>query len=137
MKKILLGVAFVLSAQLPAAVSAKPDFVFDRVTVNQVNSAVFEAIPRGSAGTGGLWCAASEYAVRKLDANWRQDLYVVRGYAQSVTTGRPTSVQFTLDPQAAGVTPQPSGFGSGIQSGANVTVQMANTRCNRNSVGND
>ncbi|MCL6284752.1 hypothetical protein M3P21_14540 [Ruegeria sp. 2012CJ41-6] len=127
MKTPLLTTAFTLCAHAALALGQSPDFVFDRVNINQVDSAVFEAIPRGAASTDRIWCAASEYAVRRLGADWRQKLYVERGYARSVTTGRPTSVQFTLDPKATGLQTKEPGFG--FQPGANVTVQLANTRC--------
>lgn len=127
MKKLLLPAALAVVGQTALASGETPDFVFDRVNINQVNSNVFEAIPRGGANMDRIWCAASEYAVRRLGADWQQKLYVERGYGRSETTGRPTSVQFTLDPTATGVTPRDRGFG--FQPGANVSIQLANTRC--------
>ncbi|MDP5216628.1 hypothetical protein Q5Y75_05310 [Ruegeria sp. 2205SS24-7] len=131
MRQALAIATFALAAQSVSASGQSPDFVFNKVAVNQVNSAIFETSPRGTSRTDNFWCAASEYAVRRLGADWKQNLYVVRGYARSQTTGSPTSVQFTLDPGAANVRSKSSGFGSGFNPGANVTVQKANTRCNR------
>lgn len=130
MKNMIALAAFALTAQTLSA-SVGPDFVFNGIKVNQVNSAIFETSPGRSSRSDNMWCAASEYARRKLGASWQQELYVVRGYAPSQTTGSPTSVQFTLDPKAAGLTADNPGFGSGFQAGANVSVQQASIRCNR------
>ncbi|MFA3915920.1 hypothetical protein [Ruegeria hyattellae] len=127
MKTLFLPAALAVVTQATLASGATPDFVSNRVNINQVNANVFEAIPRGATNTDRIWCAASEYAVRRLGADWRQSLYVERGYGRSVTTGRPTSVQFTLDPKDTGLAPRESGFS--FQAGANVSIQLANTRC--------
>ncbi|TMV08046.1 hypothetical protein FGK63_11410 [Ruegeria sediminis] len=98
--------------------------------VNQVDNAVFEVIPRGRSNTNFYWCSASDYARRVLGAGWQDRIYIARGYGPSVTTGRKTAVQFTLNPQAAGVTPLESGgFRSGLQAGDSMSVQQANAYC--------
>lgn len=98
--------------------------------VNQVDEFVFEVIPRGRSRTDDYWCSAADYARRVLGADWRQRIYIVRGYGPSVTTGRKTAVQFTLDPVAAGVAPLDSGgIRSGLRAGDSMTVQRANAFC--------
>lgn len=98
--------------------------------VNQASEAVFEVVARGRSRTNDYWCSASEFARRVLGAGWRDQIYVVRGYGPSVTTGRRTAVQFTLDPQAAGVTPLDGGvIVSGWTVGDGMSIQRANGFC--------
>ena len=98
--------------------------------VNQVDDFVFEVIPRGRSRTDDYWCSAADYARRVLGAGWKQRVYIVRGYGPSVTTGRKTAVQFTLQPEAAGVVPLDSGgIRSGLKPGDSMTVQRANGLC--------
>lgn len=100
------------------------------VRVNPVNSAIFEVVPRGSGRTNDFWCGASEYARRALGAGWKTQIYVARGRDVSVTTGRRSSVQFTIDPQAAGITPVDGGFfRSGFTVGDSMSVSQANGLC--------
>ncbi len=96
----------------------------------QVNNAVFEVVPRGRSRTNDYWCAAADFARRGLGAGWRQQIYIVRGYGPSEATGRKTAVQFTLDPQAAGVTPlEGGGIRTGFQPGDSMSIQQANGFC--------
>lgn len=105
------------------------------VRVNQVNSAVFEAVPRSSGNGGIVWCAASEYARRSLNASWQTNVYVVRGWGPSETTNRRSAVQFTIDPTAAGITPTgPSRSLNAFPVGDHMTVQRANGFCEEQPV---
>lgn len=131
MKQFLMAATLVASSIGAHAAVATPDYIYQRVEVNRVNSAVFEVSSRNAARPSDYWCGASKYAIRKLGASWRQKLYVVRGYAPGEVSGRPSTIQFTLDPAAAGLTSQSAGFGTGFKSGANVSVQLANTMCNK------
>lgn len=99
--------------------------------VAQVDNLVFEVVAR-SAGSGpDYWCGASDYARRALGAGWRTQIYIARGRGTSVTTGRRSAVQFTLDPTAAGVTPiDPSLSLNALKTGDHMSVQQANTYCN-------
>lgn len=100
------------------------------VRVNPVNSAIFEVVPRGSGRTNDIWCGASEYARRALGAGWKTRVYVARGRDVSVTTGRRSSVQFTIDPRAAGITPIEGGFfRTGFAVGDSMSVSQANGMC--------
>ena len=126
------GVALILGAAI-----ALPD-IGDAFTskrgarVNPVNDIVFEVVPRNSGSGEVIWCAAADYAQRELRAPWQARIYVVRGRGPSVTTGRRTAVQFTLDPTAAGVTPiTPSLSLNSLQAGDNMTVQNGHTYCQR------
>lgn len=97
-----------------------------------VNNAVFEVVPRGSGIGPDFWCGAAEYARRELGAAWSDKIYIARGRGQSVTTGRRSSVQFTLNPEAAGITPiEPSLSLNALKVGDNMSVTQANGYCNR------
>lgn len=98
--------------------------------VNPVNNAVFEVVPRSSGNGPIFWCAAADYARRALGASWTTRIYIVRGRGVSETTGRRSSVQFTLDPAAAGIQPtQPSVALNALRTGDNMSVQEANSYC--------
>lgn len=97
-----------------------------------VNDVVFEVIPRGKQRVGDFWCAASEYARRELGAGWSDRIYLVRGRGPSVTTGRKTAVQFSLTPEAVGVTPlenELTTIRTGLKVGDNMTVNQGNSYC--------
>ncbi|WP_424986492.1 hypothetical protein [Microbulbifer sp. S227A] len=98
--------------------------------VNPVNSTVFEVVPKSSGDGQVFWCSAADYAQRELGASWRDKIYIARGRAPSVTTGRRSSVQFTLDPQAAGITPAPSSLSlNALKVGESMSVQEAHGFC--------
>ena len=101
-------------------------------TVNPVNSAVFEVVPRSSGNGEVFWCGAADYARRVLGAGWQDRIYIARGRGESVTTGRRSAVQFTLDPAAAGITPaeQQSLSLNSLRVGESMSVQQANNYCN-------
>ena len=94
-----------------------------------LSNTVFEVIPRGRTDVDGYWCAASDFARRTLGADWKQRIYVKRGYGPSEATGRRTAVQFSLTPPE-GVQQQTSGvFSAGFQPGFSMSVSAANGRC--------
>jgi len=130
MKPISLFLA-VLSAVLLSLPVGADAFSGRRDTrVNPVSDVVFEVIARGAAGAGDYWCGAADYAHRALGAPWSARIYIVRGRGPSVTTGRRTAVQFTLRPEAAGVTPiDPSLFLNRMTPGDNMSVTQASTFC--------
>lgn len=126
--------ALALLALLPGLVpDAASAFSGPRGTrVAPVNDAVFEVVARGAGNGSDYWCGAAEYARRQLGAGWSARIYVARGRGQSVTTGRRSAVQFTLDPTAAGITPAaPSLSINSMPVGDNMTVQDGNRLCNR------
>ncbi|MBV1896572.1 MAG: hypothetical protein KUG70_08950 [Rhodobacteraceae bacterium] len=100
------------------------------LTVEPVNSAVFEVNDSKGARAPAYWCAAANYAMRELKAGWKDKLYVARTMGHSAVSDRGNAVQFTVDPAAAGVTA--AGSGSSMESfvvGDNMTLQQANTYC--------
>ncbi len=99
--------------------------------VNPVNSLVFEVVPRNSRGSE-IWCGAADYAHRALGAPWQSRIYVYREMGQSETTGRRTAVQFTMDPQAAGIAPGASSLSlNNFVVGDSMSVQQAFTHCQK------
>ena len=100
--------------------------------VNPVNAAVFEVVPRSGGSGLDYWCGAGDYAQRALRAAWTAPIYIARGLGTSVTTGRRSAVQFTLDPVAAGVTPIASGISiNALRVGESMTVRQAFNYCEK------
>lgn len=130
MQKSGILCAVLLGLTAPAAAYA--DFNAPHgARVNQVDKSVFEVVSRGSGSGPVYWCAAASYARRALGADWHAKIYIARGRGVSVTTGRRSSVQFTMDPAAAGVTPTTSWISmNSLGAGENMSVQEANTYCN-------
>jgi hypothetical protein len=130
--KQILTVGAVL-ALLPALIpDAALAFSGRRGTsVAPVNNLVFEVVARSSGSGPIFWCGAADYARRALGAGWRDTIYIARGRGPSVTTGRRSAVQFTLDAAGAGVTPIPPSLSlNSLKAGDNMSVQQANNYCN-------
>ncbi|AVO39549.1 hypothetical protein [Pukyongiella litopenaei] len=123
---------FVLTAMLAGLVplSALAFSAPHGARVNPVSNAVFEVVPRSSGNGPVFWCAAADYARRALGAPWTARIYIARGRGVSETTGRRSSVQFTLDPAAAGIQPMPPSVSlNALRAGDNMSVQEANSYC--------
>lgn len=130
MKRISLAFAGLsaLILMLPELASAAP--VGRNMRAYPVNDAVFEVIARTAGGSNDYWCGAADYAQRVLGAPWAAQIYVARGRGPSVTTGRRTAVQFTLDAATAGVTPRGKDIVlSRLQPGDHMSVQQAKLYC--------
>lgn len=97
------------------------------VRVNPVGGGVFEAIANSSIPEGHFWCAASEYARRKLNAGWSDQIYLVRGLGPSVTTNRKSAVHFSL--KYAGEPAGKSGLFKRLEVGSRRSVQQGNNEC--------
>jgi len=129
----IFGSVLVL-ALLPAIVPSDAQAFTTRagVRVNPVDASVFEVVPRG--GRANYWCSASEYARRVLGAGWRAEVYIARGLGPSVTTGRRSAVQFTLEQSLAGGA-SAGGFKNHntLKTGESMSVQRANNYCNKST----
>lgn len=100
--------------------------------VNPVDSAVFEVIAPTAAPGGDYWCGAADYAQRALEAPWIARIYIARGRGPSVTTQRRTAVQFTLQPEVAGVQPlDPVFVMNMMKPGDSMTVAHALSFCDQ------
>jgi len=130
-KIITFGAVFaLLTALLPDTASAFSGR--NGTKVAQVNKAVFEVVTRSSGSGPEFWCGAADYARRALGAGWKTEIYIARGRGVSVTTGRRSSVQFTITPDAAGVTPIPPTLSlNSLKAGDHMSVQKANNYCIR------
>ncbi len=130
-------VSFSLAAALALVIpSVGSAFTSKRgAKVNLVNSTVFEVVPSNGGDGQVFWCSAADYAQRELRASWNAQLYIARGRGPSVTTGRRSAVQFTLDPQAASVTPIESSLSlNSLKAGENMTVRRAYDFCAKQSI---
>ncbi|SFT67305.1 hypothetical protein [Sedimentitalea nanhaiensis] len=102
------------------------------VRVNPVNAAVFEVVPRSGGGGDLYWCGAADYAQRALKASWQARVYVARAMGPSETMNKRSAVQFTLDPQAAGITPTESSLSiNSMKVGESMTVQQGFYYCQK------
>ncbi|KIC07796.1 hypothetical protein RA19_21965 [Leisingera sp. ANG-M1] len=128
MKKLFCALGIACLSALPST-SADALTTSRGVRVLPVNDVVYEVVPRGSGGTWTYWCAAAEYARRELGAGWADRFYVVRGRDVSVTTGRRSSVQFTLHPERAGISPKTGWLSLGFQPGESMSVQQGYSYC--------
>ncbi|WP_035920176.1 MULTISPECIES: hypothetical protein [Leisingera] len=127
MKNLLCAASLACLSGIPATADS---FTTTRgVRVLTVNDTVYEVVPRGSGGTWDYWCAAAEYARRELGAGWMDRFYVVRGRDVSVTTGRRSSVQFTLYPKRSGVEPKTGWLSLGFRPGESMSVQQGYSYC--------
>jgi hypothetical protein len=98
--------------------------------VNTMNTEVFEVVSSGAAKGYEYWCAVGDYAQRGRGLPWKANIYVARGLGQSETTEKRSAVQFTFDPQAAGVTASASYRStSDLFVGDNMSVQQAVSQC--------
>lgn len=103
--------------------------------VAQVTNAIFEVVPNGFGNGGVFWCGASEYARLTLGAGWKTKIYVARELGPSVTTGRRSAVQFTLDPAASGITPTGAYRSqNSFKKGESMSVQQAHLLCDQSPV---
>ena len=128
MKKLLSVIGLACLTAFPATFADA--FTTSRgVRVLPVDGIVYEVVPRGGGGTWPYWCAAAEYARRELGAGWADRFYVVRGRGESVTTGRRSSVQFTLYPERAGVPARTGWLSLGFKPGDSMSVQQGYGFC--------
>jgi hypothetical protein len=124
-------IAALLVTMMPVAADAFRGMRGARV--NPVDQNVFEVVPRGSQTSGrDFWCGAGEYAYRELRAAWSDRIFIVQGRSQSVTTERRSAVQFTMNPEAAGIVPiQPALSLNAMKVGDNMSVTSAFNYCNQ------
>ncbi len=93
MRTLIIAAVIALSA--PVAVSAQTFRAINHLNVVPLDGSSFEVIESGGKGPRGIWCAAAEYAERRLGARGRVYILEARGPSRSVQ-GR-KSVVFTTD----------------------------------------
>jgi hypothetical protein len=87
---------------LPA--SASTFRAINGVEVLPVNKSEIEVFSRRSPPKEQYWCAAADF-LRRQGLPWKTRVYVAQGYARGKVSGVPSTVTFTIDPVASGVTP--------------------------------
>jgi len=120
----LLVAALGVTAALPA-LSWQADNLSE---VNEVGPGVFEVIGRTGAAGPDYWCAAGDYAMRVLGAANDQRIYIARGRGAPESSGRTTSVQFSLD-RPDGPDVKPALFLRMKTVGDNMSAAMARSYC--------
>lgn len=111
----------------PALLSAKNFRAVNDLTVVPLGGSSFEVIEARGEGPRGIWCAAAEYAERKLGAQGRVYIQEGRGPATSVA-GR-KSVVFTTDASKLSQEPSRSLTVSTSRVGAGLPIPHAIQFC--------
>jgi hypothetical protein len=83
---------------LPAMASAQNYRAINNLTVVPLSATNFEVIEGRGEGPRGIWCAAAEFAERRLSASGR--IYVLEGRGPSQVASGRTGVVFTTDVSA-------------------------------------
>jgi len=125
-----LAVIAALSVALPT--SALAFRAINTLDVNRVDKNVFEVVGRPGVIKDDYWCGAGDYLRRELQLPWKTKIYVVSGIGRGVTTGARSAVQFTLNPEAVGITPyEASWVGDVLTVGYARSVTAAFHHCDR------
>ena len=82
---------------LPAAATAQTYRAINNLYVVPLSSDSFEVIEAYGEGPRGIWCAAAEFAERRLGAKGR--IYILAGRGPAQTAEGRKSVVFTTNPQ--------------------------------------
>lgn len=124
-----VALACALALALPASAHA---FLADKnLRVAQISGAKFEVVSSGGTSNKAYWCAAAQFA-RSLGTPSNGRIYLVEGPGPSASIPNRTAVQFTTQPQAAGVTPiAPQGVLSVKVPGDNLSVASAQQYCHQ------
>lgn len=128
MRPVVLAALICLLGGVPA--SAQNAFATNGARVYPLDSNVYEVVGNSGGGYRLFWCGAGEYARRVLGASWSSQISIVRGLGPSQATNRRSAVQFTLNPDAAGVTPMQSPRLNAYDVGDTKSVNEASGYCN-------
>lgn len=124
-----LTLAALAIAVLPAALNAQTFRAVNDLNVVPLQQGAFEVIEARGEGPRGIWCAAAEYAERRLGTRGRVYIAEARGPAHSVA-GR-KSVVFTTDVKRLSQGPFKSVSLSTSQVGVGLSVDHAIQFCHR------
>ncbi len=125
MRKLILMAVTV--AALPFTAQAQSFRAINNLTVVPLGGATFEVIEAYGEGPRGIWCAAAEFAIRRLGAEGRVYIRAGRGPARSVSGLK--SVVFTTDPASLPREPFKSYSLSTSQVGMGLPVEHAFQFC--------
>jgi hypothetical protein len=90
-----LTIAAIAFAVLPAVLNAQTFRAVNYLDVVPLKGGAFEVIETRAAGPRAIWCAAADYAERRLGGKGR--VYLYKGHGPSQTVGGRKSVAFTTD----------------------------------------
>ncbi|MGV6847712.1 MAG: hypothetical protein ACWA5A_04970 [Marinibacterium sp.] len=127
--KLLLGAALGLTFAVAAVSAARSGFSAPQSRVYQIDANTFEVVGNSGRGARLYWCGAATYARRELGASWQDKVTIARTLGPSAATGRRSAVQFTLTPEALGITPISSPTPNAFAVGDTMTVTSGNGFC--------
>ena len=128
LNKIALATVLALAPGLAGAWTAE-----NRHKVELVSDSVFEVVGRPGSGGQEFWCAAGDFARRRLGAGAVQRVYLVRGPAPALTQNWNRALLFSLTP------PQDADLRTMVtlsvnRVGDSLNVSLAQGYCNGNKV---
>jgi len=120
-----------LAALLPVAASANSFKAYNNLAVVPLSGSAYEVIISRGEGARGVWCAAADYAVRRLGAQGR--IYIQEGRAPSRSVAGRSSVIFTTNVDTLSVAPVRSVTLTTSQVGTGLPVNHAVQFCRGNN----
>jgi hypothetical protein len=119
--------AVIAASLLPAMASAQNFRAINDLTVVPLTATSFEVIEGRGEGPRGIWCAAAEFAERRLGVAGR--IYVLEGRGPSQVASGRTGIVFTADVNALPVQPSQSVVVRKSQVGAGLPINHAIQFC--------
>jgi hypothetical protein len=126
MRSALLALAITLAPGLAAAQSFT---AVNQLKVVPLNNSTFEVIEARGEGARGIWCAASDFAQKRLGLTQGGRIYVHTARGPSISGLGRKGVVFTADPSALSVPPSASVSVSVRQVGQGLPIQHAYLFC--------
>ena len=136
-KLILLSIAaLALAACEPGAVQSRDNAVFrasNGFIVHPLDAGRFEVIPRGNSSSKGFFCAAGDYAQRRLGEPPAARVVLLSPVGPAINNPGGRSAKFAVAPQ--GAARNSSIFVNTRRAGESLTIGHARTLCNRDFPG--
>ncbi len=126
MRRFLIAMCF---SALPGAVFAQYYEAINLLKVVPLGGTTFEVIEGHGEGPRGIWCAAANFAERRLGAPGPARLYIRSGRGPSVSGAGRIGVVFTLDATTLTSSPVRSYSVNVTQPGLNLPVGHAIQFC--------
>ncbi len=102
--------------------TAPPALAASRLPVERVNETTFDVLYRGESFEEDFWCAAGEYAARKLEARSTTRIYRISPPPRRSGQG----IRFSLDPAGSASS---TGLNTVGGSGGSLSVASAKNQC--------
>lgn len=126
MRTALLALAITL---VPGLAAAQSFTAVNHLKVVPLNKSTFEVIEARGEGARGMWCAASEFAQKRLGLKRGGRIYVHTARGPSISGLGRKGVVFTADPSTLSVPPSTSVSVSVRQVGQGLPIQHAYLFC--------